>query len=159
MKLLFDENTSPKLPRLLAGLILGRSHVRECGFLSRPDEEIWEYARANGFTLVSKDSDFQQRSLLYGHPPKVIWVRLGNLAVFSSSVSSRFANGTFVRWKPICLRRCWCSPKFGASFGFLTNWRLANHEKNDFQILSGMTSLISPLARTETLVGVLEVRR
>ena len=27
---------------------------------------------------MSKDSDFQQRSLLYGHPPKFIWLRLGN---------------------------------------------------------------------------------
>lgn len=30
--------------------------------------------------IVSKDSDFHQRSLLFGHPPKVIWVRLGNCA-------------------------------------------------------------------------------
>jgi len=28
--------------------------------------------------IVSKDSDFQQRSLLYGPPPKVVWLRLGN---------------------------------------------------------------------------------
>lgn len=78
MKLLFDENLSPKLPRLVGDLFPGSLHVRECGLLGRPDEEIWDYARANGFTLVSKDSDFQQRSLLYGHPPKVVWLRLGN---------------------------------------------------------------------------------
>ena len=28
--------------------------------------------------IVSKDSDFYQRSLLFGHPPKVIWLRRGN---------------------------------------------------------------------------------
>jgi predicted nuclease of predicted toxin-antitoxin system len=78
MKLLFDENLSPKLPRLVADLFPGSLHVRECGLLGRPDEEIWDYARANDFTLVSKDSDFQQRSLLYGHPPKLVWLRLGN---------------------------------------------------------------------------------
>ena len=78
MKLLFDENLSPKLPRFVADLFPGSLHVRECGLLGRPDDEIWDYARANGFTLVSKDSDFQQRSLLYGHPPKLIWLRLGN---------------------------------------------------------------------------------
>lgn len=78
MKLLFDENMSPKLPRLLAGLFPGSAHVRECGLLGRPDEEVWEYARANGFSIVSKDSDFQQRSLLYGHPPKLVWLRIGN---------------------------------------------------------------------------------
>ncbi len=34
--------------------------------------------RANGFTIVSKDSDFQQRSLMYGHPPIIVWLRIGN---------------------------------------------------------------------------------
>jgi predicted nuclease of predicted toxin-antitoxin system len=39
---------------------------------------IWEYAKINGFVIVSKDSDFHQRSLLYGHPPKFIYLRIGN---------------------------------------------------------------------------------
>ena len=54
------------------------THARECALLGFPDEDVWEYARANGFTIVSKDSDFQQRSLLYGHPPKIVWLRIGN---------------------------------------------------------------------------------
>ncbi|UFP96399.1 DUF5615 family PIN-like protein [Gloeobacter morelensis] len=78
MKLLFDENLSPKLPHLLAALFPDSAHVRECGLLGLTDEEVWEYARVNGFTIVSKDSDFQQRSLLYGHPPKIVWLRVGN---------------------------------------------------------------------------------
>ncbi len=78
MKLLFDENLSPKLPRLLATFFPGSAHVRECGLLGQSDEDVWDSARANGFTIVSKDSDFQQRSLLYGHPPKIIWLRIGN---------------------------------------------------------------------------------
>ena len=78
MKLLFDENLSPKLPRLLATHFPGSAHVRECGLLGLPDEDVWEYARANGFTIISKDSDFQQRSLLYGPPPKIVWLRIGN---------------------------------------------------------------------------------
>ena len=52
--------------------------MRECDLRGHGDDEIWEYASGNGFTLVSKDSDFEQRSLLYGHPPKVIWLRIGN---------------------------------------------------------------------------------
>jgi len=39
---------------------------------------VWEYARDNGFMLVSKDEDFHQLSFLYGHPPKVVWLNLGN---------------------------------------------------------------------------------
>ena len=78
MKLLFDENLSPKLPRLLAALFPQSAHVRECELLGQTDEGVWAYARANGFIIVSKDSDFQQRSLLYGHPPKLVWLRIGN---------------------------------------------------------------------------------
>src|ERR1700677_2787988 len=78
MKLLFDENLSPKLPRLLAALFPDSSHVRDCGLRGLPDEDVWEYARSNGFIIISKDSDFQQRSLLYGHPPKIVWLRIGN---------------------------------------------------------------------------------
>lgn len=78
MKLLFDENLSPKLPHLLTTLFPNSAHARDCGLLGRSDDEVWEYARSNGFIIVSKDSDFQQRSLLYGHPPKVVWLRIGN---------------------------------------------------------------------------------
>ncbi len=78
MKLLFDENLSPKLPGLLATLFPDSTHVRDCGLRGHPDDDVWAYARANGFVIVSKDSDFQHRSLLYGHPPKVVWLRLGN---------------------------------------------------------------------------------
>lgn len=78
MKLLFDENLSPKLPRMIAAHFPQSVHVRECGLLGHPDEAVWEYARSNGFAIISKDSDFQQRSFLYGHPPKVIWLRIGN---------------------------------------------------------------------------------
>jgi predicted nuclease of predicted toxin-antitoxin system len=42
------------------------------------DTVIWSYARDKGFVIVSKDSDFQQRSLLLGAPPKVVWLRVGN---------------------------------------------------------------------------------
>ena len=78
MKLLFDENLSPKLPRILSKDFPESMHVRDCGLKGFPDEDVWEYARNNGFTIVSKDSDFYQRSLLYGHPPKLVWLRIGN---------------------------------------------------------------------------------
>jgi predicted nuclease of predicted toxin-antitoxin system len=78
MKLLFDENLSHRLVGQLAAGFLGSAHVRDAGLAAAPDPAVWAYAAANGFVIVSKDTDFQQRALLHGHPPKVIWVRLGN---------------------------------------------------------------------------------
>lgn len=78
MKLLFDENLSPKLPQMLTGLFPGSIHLRHCNLKGAADDEVWEYARDNGFIVVSKDSDFYQRILLYGAPPKLVWLRIGN---------------------------------------------------------------------------------
>lgn len=78
MKLLFDQNLSHKLVRQLADLFPESVHVREVGLKEAGDPVVWEYARNNGLMIVSKDSDFHQRSFLYGYPPKVVWVRLGN---------------------------------------------------------------------------------
>ncbi len=78
MKLLFDQNLSPQLATLLAAEYPGSEHVRNLGMAASPDPAVWAYAAAGGFAVVSKDTDFQQRAYLLGHPPKVIWVRLGN---------------------------------------------------------------------------------
>lgn len=78
MKLLFDENLSPVLPGLFAEQFPGSQHVRDCGLMGCPDDQIWKFAKDNGFVVVSKDSDFVQRSLLHGAPPKLVWLRLGN---------------------------------------------------------------------------------
>jgi predicted nuclease of predicted toxin-antitoxin system len=39
---------------------------------------VWDHASANGFTIVSKDADFNQLSFLHGAPPRVVWLRIGN---------------------------------------------------------------------------------
>jgi predicted nuclease of predicted toxin-antitoxin system len=78
MKLLFDENLSPKLPLLVASAFPNSKHIRELGLKGHADEEIWNYAEANGFTVISKDKDFYQRAVLYGSPPKFVWLALGN---------------------------------------------------------------------------------
>ena len=46
---------------------------------TRHDQAIWEYAKAEGLTIISKDSDFSSRILLSEPPPKVIHIRLGNM--------------------------------------------------------------------------------
>ena len=81
MKLLFDQNLSPRLPRLLADIYPDSVHVRDIGLRDADDLTIWQYAGLQGYTIVSKDSDFQQRSLLVGWPPKFIWLRVGNCTV------------------------------------------------------------------------------
>jgi predicted nuclease of predicted toxin-antitoxin system len=78
LKLLFDENLSPKLVSALSNKFPDSKHVDRIGLGSEPDSEVWEYAKTNGFILVSKDSDFHDKSTSFGHPPKVIWIRRGN---------------------------------------------------------------------------------
>ncbi len=78
MKLLFDENLAPSLVLSLADIFPQSGHVARIGLGAAPDREVWEYAREHRYTLVSKDSDFHELSLLYGSPPKVVWIRRGN---------------------------------------------------------------------------------
>ena len=78
MKLLFDENLSPHLASALSDLYPGSVHLRDCGLRGVSDVEVWQYAQVNDFAIVSKDSDFSQRSFLLGSPPKVVWLRIGN---------------------------------------------------------------------------------
>ena len=68
MKLLFDQNLSPRLARVLADIYPDSVHVREIQMRDATDTRIWEHARTHDFVIVSKDSDFQGRSLLYGSP-------------------------------------------------------------------------------------------
>lgn len=78
MKLLFDQNLSSALIRTLADLYPDSAHVRTLGLHEVDDTVVWNHAAAHGFTIVSKDSDFHQLCFLRGHPPKVIWLRIGN---------------------------------------------------------------------------------
>lgn len=78
MKLLFDENLSPKLARMIADLFPQSRHVEECGLGQTEDQAIWEYARTHGFVIVSKDADFHDLSVLKGAPPKLVHLRSGN---------------------------------------------------------------------------------
>ncbi|MGO1591734.1 MAG: DUF5615 family PIN-like protein [Ancrocorticia sp.] len=58
MRLLLDQNLSWRLIELLAADGIEASHVRNLGMHSATDSEILSYAAANGFTIVSQDSDF-----------------------------------------------------------------------------------------------------
>ncbi len=78
MKLLFDQNLSFRLCQHLNDLFPESAHVRLVGLDHADDRVVWDFARANGFTLVSLDGDFFDLAALLGPPPKVIWLRCGN---------------------------------------------------------------------------------
>jgi predicted nuclease of predicted toxin-antitoxin system len=78
MKLLFDENLSRSLVADLADLFPGSAHVIALLGQSPTDGSIWEMAKRDGFTIISKDNDFRQRSFMQGAPPKVVWLAVGN---------------------------------------------------------------------------------
>ena len=65
------------------------AHVHEIGMDRASDTEVWRYAAQLGFTIVSRDADFHQRSLLRGAPPKVVWLRIGNCSVAESATLMR----------------------------------------------------------------------
>lgn len=88
MKLLFDQNLSPKLVNRLADLFPGSCHVQTVRLDCADDNKIWEYARLNGFAIVTKDEDYNNLSVLRGSPPKVIWLQLGNCT--TSQVETHF---------------------------------------------------------------------
>lgn len=89
MKLLLDHNLSPRLVRVLAEVYPQCTHVYELGMERASDTELWLYAAENGLTIISKDADFHQRSLAFGSPPKVVWLRIGNCSVAESAVVLR----------------------------------------------------------------------
>ena len=78
MRLLFDQNLSPRLAARLADIFPDSSHVFWLNLNRSADEAVWDYARAEGYLLVTKDADFSELSILRGSPPKVIWLRFGN---------------------------------------------------------------------------------
>lgn len=78
MKLLLDQNLSRKLVRQIEEAFPDSCHLTAVLPEASTDKDIWLFAEANDFVIVTKDDDFEQRSVLLGHPPKVIWIRLGN---------------------------------------------------------------------------------
>ncbi len=72
MKLLLDENLSPRLLPRLNLLFPGLTHVRDVDLKQSDDEEIWWWAKANDFTVVTTDSDFVILAQRFGWPPKIV---------------------------------------------------------------------------------------
>jgi len=78
MKLLFDHNLSPRLVNQLSDLFPESTHLYTLGMDQANDREVWAYAQSHSFTIVTRDSDYNELLVLRGFPPKVIWIRTGN---------------------------------------------------------------------------------
>ena len=78
MKLLVDNNLSFKLVQPLQDHFSGTEHVRDALSISADDNSIWNYTKSNGFIILTKDNDFDERSQLEGCPPKIIHLICGN---------------------------------------------------------------------------------
>ena len=79
MKLLVDQNISWRVIRLITDSFPGSIHVDEIGLGGEtPDTEIWRHAADHGYTILTKDSDFNNMALTRPTPPKVVWLQLRN---------------------------------------------------------------------------------
>ena len=78
MKLLLDENLSSRLVPFLQHDYPGSNQVVLLGMQSTSDKELWQKAKDDDFVIVTRDADFQELSLVWGQPPKVIRLKTLN---------------------------------------------------------------------------------
>ena len=98
MKLLFDQNLSPRLVNLLHDLYPDSSQTFLLGLDRAPDEEIWNYAYQYGYTIVTKDADFNEMCIVRGFPPKVILLQTGNCTTDQIKVLLQLHFQTITDW-------------------------------------------------------------
>lgn len=79
MKFLFDQNISHRILGLLPERFSDSTSVKSKGLLNASDRQIWEFAKSQDYVIVTQDSDFNDINILLGFPPKVIWIRSGNI--------------------------------------------------------------------------------
>ena len=83
MSILFDQNISPRMVKHLSNAFPEVKHVRQVGLEDASDALIFEFAKKNKFTIVTFDSDFVDLNVVRGIPPKIIWIKTGNLTTRS----------------------------------------------------------------------------
>ena len=83
MKLLFDQNISFRIVAKINSIFPNSKQVRQVKLEDIKDTLIWKFAKENDFTIVTFDSNFSDIANLQGHPPKIIWLRGGNMTTNS----------------------------------------------------------------------------
>jgi predicted nuclease of predicted toxin-antitoxin system len=79
MKLIADENISWRLKKLLPQWEIVPSNEINPG-RRLTDLIIWQFAEKNNFTILTFDEDFSELQNLLSYPPKIIWLRTGNIS-------------------------------------------------------------------------------
>ena len=74
MKLLLDENLSRRIVPFIQDGYPDSTQVALIGM----EQAHSSNAIDNGYVMTTKDADFYEMNLLYGSPPKIIWLKIGN---------------------------------------------------------------------------------
>ena len=80
-KLLFDNNISHRVIARIADIFPNSNHVMLENLDEVSDTKVWMFARSHSYTIVTKDSDFNDMAIHKGTPPKIIWIKVGNCKV------------------------------------------------------------------------------
>ena len=107
MKLLLDANISWRLIAILKehfGECVHADDIPELGFPAK-DAKIWQYAKDNEYTIITRDNDFNDLISIRGFPPKIIWMRIGNC-------SRKYTADILIRSKP-AIEELWKSKEYG----------------------------------------------
>jgi len=107
MKFLLDANVSWRLLSILEEHFGECNHVDNIPELEFPakDAKIWQYAKDNGYTIITRDNDFNDIIAIKGFPPKIIWLRTGNC-------SRKYTADLLIRSKQ-AIESLYKSPKYG----------------------------------------------
>jgi len=80
-KLLFDNNIFHRVIARIEDVFPNANHVMLENLDEVSDEKVWFFARSHDYTIVTKDSDFNDLAIFRGVPPKIIWLKIGNCKV------------------------------------------------------------------------------
>jgi len=75
---LLDENLSRRLVPFIQDLYPNSTQLALVGLENTDDKLIRQYAIDNDFVIVTKDADYYDMTVLYGQPPKIVWLKMGN---------------------------------------------------------------------------------
>ena len=136
VKLLLDQNLSDRIISRISDLFPGSTHIKAVGLREADDGVVWEWAKQHGFTIASKDTDFHQRAIVFGQPPKVIWLRVGNCqsSLITNLLRSRYdVVGQFIQSTSLGLRHLLRERNFssGVACGAMASGRAPAEAKTD----------------------------